>query len=290
MSALGYFPGCSLEGSANEYDLSSRIVCRHLGIELQELLDWSCCGAHAAHHTKHMLSTALSVRNLSIAANQGLDKVTAPCPACYNRLKSAQKELSDPRLQEEFKTAIEVNYNPQMEISSMVELLAGIEPAKIKAKVKKDLGKLKLVAYYGCLVVRPPELTRFDDPEDPCSMDDLLKNIGIQVMQWDYKVQCCGAAMAISDPEVQTKLSGDILEMAYLAGAEAIAVACPLCQVNLDLKQNQINRIRESKFNLPIFYFTQLMGLAFGASPKELGIDKLIVDAMPLLAKTGIKA
>jgi heterodisulfide reductase subunit B len=290
MSKLGYFPGCSLERSADEYDCSSRIVCRQLGIELVELPDWSCCGAHAAHHTQHLLATGLSARNLDIAAAQGLDNIVAPCPACYNRLKSAQAELADdPRLKERLKTEFDINSDGRLGVFSLLEWLSRVEPERIKAQVKVNLGELKVVAYYGCLLVRPPKLTQFDDPENPGSMDTLLGLVGVQALPWDYKVQCCGAALGIGEPEVQLKLSGDILQMAQLAGAEAVAVACPLCHANLDLKQKQINRRFNSKFNLPIFYFTQLLGLAFGASPGELGVDKHMIDTGPLLAKLGIK-
>jgi heterodisulfide reductase subunit B len=290
MTKLGYFPGCSLERSAHEYDQSCRVVCEKLGIELQELPDWSCCGAHAAEHTQRMLSLGLSARNLGIAVNQGLKSVVAPCPACYSNLKSAQTELAaDPGLRERVQTEFELHCDTQLEVSSLLELLAGVDEEGLKARVKVDLGKLKVVAYYGCLLVRPPKLVQFDDPEDPQSMDKLLKSVGVQVLPWDYKVQCCGATLGVSNPEIQARLSGDILELAQLAGAEAIALACPLCHANLDLKQKQINRRLGRSFTLPIFYFTQLMGLAFGATPKQLEIDKHMIDAMPLLAKVGIR-
>jgi heterodisulfide reductase subunit B len=290
MSSLGYFPGCSLERSAHEYDVSSRIVCRQLGIELQELSDWSCCGTHAAHHTKHLLALGLSARNLSIAAACGLKNVVAPCPACYNTLKSAQSELEeDPHLREQLKTEFGLTCDAGLKVVSLLEFLAGIEPERFKKEVKLDLSGLKVVTYYGCLLVRPPKLVQFDDPENPSSMDNMLTLVGVRVLPWDYKVQCCGSSLGITDPEIQFKLSGDILEMAQFAGAQAIAVACPLCHVNLDLKQNQINKFLKHNFNIPILYFTQLLGLAFGYSPKELGIDKHLIDAGPVLAKAGIK-
>ncbi len=286
MSSLGYFPGCSLETSAREYDKSSRLVCRSLGIELQELPDWSCCGAHAAQHTRRKLSTALGARNLSIAANQGVDNIVTACPACYSHLKAAQTELADnPQFKEELKSDIGLNCDKQLGVYSLLEYLSKVEPEKIKGLVKVNLSGLQVVAYYGCLLVRPPELTGFDDPENPVSMDNLLSLAGVKVLPWDFKVQCCGASLVISDPAIQLNLSGDILEMAHLAGAQAIVVACPLCHINLEVRQGRINKARGSKFNLPVLYFTQLLGLAFGASPQELGIDKHMVDAMPLLTR-----
>ncbi len=290
MSKVGYFPGCSLQHSAAEYDKSSRMVCRQLGIELEELSDWSCCGAHAAHHTNHMLGSALGARNLSIAAAAGLDSVTAPCPACYINLKSAQDQLvNNSSLRDEFKAELGFDSNPDMGVSSLLELLDGIDADELKSSVKVDLSGLKLVAYYGCVLVRPPKLTRFDDPEDPSSMDNMLAAVGAQVLPWDFKVQCCGATLGIGNPDIQAKLSRDILIMAVLAGAKAVVVACPLCHANFDLRQMQIDRRSKRRFNLPILYFTQVLGLAFGASPKELGIDKHMINAMPLLAKLGIE-
>ena len=290
MSKIGYFPGCSLGRSAREYDKSGRLVCRQLGIELEELPDWSCCGAHAASHTRHKLAIALGARNLNIAASNGFTDIVAPCPACYSGLKYAHHELQENvQLKEEFKAEFNFDCNSDTKIVSLLELLAGIEPAKLKEKVKVDLGELKLVAYYGCLLVRPPKLAQFDDPENPSAMDNLLASVGVQVLDWDYKVQCCGATIGIGDPGIQANLSGDILEMAMLAGADAIAVACPLCHSNLDLRQGQVNRRRKREFDIPIFYFTQLIGLAFGASPKEVGVDKHIVDTGPLLTRLEIK-
>lgn len=290
MLEQGYFQGCSLERSSSEYDKSVRLVCKELGIQLVDVPDWSCCGVHAAQHVNPKLSAALGARNLSLAIDSGIHSVMAPCPSCYNRLKLAQSEMDkDVALREEFKSEFEFQYDPQMEVISILEFMVRQSPEKIKAKVKRDLSKLKLVTYYGCLLVRPPKLVCFDDPEDPVSMDELLRLVGVDVLPWDYKVQCCGASLAISDPKIHTRLSGEILGLAKDAGAVALAVACPLCHVNLDLKQEQINRRLKAHFNLPVFYFTQLLGLAFGAGPEVLGIDKHMVDAMPLLAELGVR-
>lgn len=287
MGRMGYFPGCSLERSSGEYDKSVRFLCGELGIELADVPDWSCCGVHAAAHHNPILSAALGARNLNQAIAGGAKNLLAPCPSCYNRLKVAQRELTDnPNLQKEFNKEFDFKYDPQLEVFSILELLSRERPV-IKSRVKRNIN-LKLVAYYGCLLVRPPDLVRFDHPENPVSMDNLLSGAGYKMLPWDYKVACCGASLAISDPPIHTKLSGDILEMAHLAGAQAIALACPLCHVNLDLKQGQINRRRKSDFNMPVFYFTQLLGLAFGASPQEMGIDKHMVDALSLLKEAGI--
>lgn len=290
MKEYGYFPGCSLEHSSREYEQANQWVCKQLDVKLKEIPDWSCCGSHIAYHVNHDLSNALSARNLSIAVKNKCSEVVAPCPACFNRLKAAQVELQDnDTLKSKLKKELDFTYDPQMKVSSLLELLAGLEPQKIKEKVKVKLDGLKMVAYYGCLLVRPPKLAQFDNPENPQSMDKLMEAAGVKMLQWDYKVQCCGASTGVSNPEYHAKLSGDILEMATKAGAQAVVVACPLCHVNLDLKQRQINQNRGSRFNIPIFYFTQILGLAYGATPKEMGIEKHLVDAMPLLESIGIK-
>ncbi len=231
----------------------------------------------------------MSARNLYKAATQGLKEIIAPCPACYNRLKSTQTAVTEnPEHKKELADKFELEWEGQIKVFSLLEYLAKLPPDEIKKWVRIDLSKLKLVAYYGCLLVRPPKLVQFDNPEDPTSMDDLLTLVGADMLPWDYKVQCCGAALAISNPKIQHKLGGDILELAAAGGAQGIAVGCPLCHVNLDLRQKQINDSRKTNFNLPIFYFTQILGLAFGFKPHYLEIDKHMVDAMPLLIKTGI--
>ncbi|MBI5788497.1 MAG: CoB--CoM heterodisulfide reductase iron-sulfur subunit B family protein [Candidatus Schekmanbacteria bacterium] len=284
MSVQAYFPGCSLESSSREFDKSTHLVCKALDIDLKELPDWSCCGAHAAHHTRHNLSTILSARNLSIATKEGYDSIMAPCPACYNRLKSAQIELAEcDKKQAAAREDFNFQINPDLRVFSILEFLAGIDKAVLQAKVKKNLKELKVAAYYGCLLVRPPKLVNFDDPESPVTMDEILTAVGATVVPWDYKVQCCGASLSVSDPDIQAKLCADILEMAKLAGAQAIVVACPLCHANLDLKQGQINRRMSTHYDIPIFYLTQIIGLAWGFSPQELEIDKHMVDSMSLL-------
>ncbi len=285
MREANYFPGCSLKGTAVEYDVSARRVCQCLEIKLTELPDWSCCGASAAHHTRHLLATALSCRNLSLANGK---PIVIPCPSCYSQLKSAQLELhSNPQLKEEMQQKLGLNGTGSGEAVSLLEYLSGREILeRVRSSVKKDLQNIKVVTYYGCLLVRPPKVSKFDDPEDPVSMDRLLQAAGVGVLPWDYKVQCCGAGLGMmSQLDTLVKLSGEILEMAKQAGADAIAVACPLCHANLDLRQPQISRILGIEYKIPVLYFTQLLGLAFGLSAESLGLDKHIVDAAPLLAE-----
>ena len=282
MPTYSYFPGCALHKSAQEYDQSARLVCRARGIELKELPDWSCCGASPAHHTQAVLAAALAARNLVLAAKERLP-LLAPCPACFGRLKATARELeTDPQLVEQLQKEFGLSLQQQVEVVFLLEAINQLGPEKIKQLVKRDLSALKVAPYYGCLLVRPKEVA-IDDLENPTSLDKFLETIGVQVMPWEAKVTCCGATMGIGDKNLIVKLSGDILERAHLAGAHAVVVLCPLCHGNLDLRQSQIRAGRNGISPLPVFYFTQLLGLAFGFSPKQVGLDKNIVDPMPLV-------
>ena len=276
-----YFCGCSLEGTAKEYDESIRAVMKALGVSLVEPDDWSCCGSTPAHTVSHVFAAALAARNLSLVEKMNKDVLTTPCPSCLMAFKKAQHGMSG---SEEFKA--EVNqlldepYDCGVESKSSLQIIyEDIGPEEIAARVTHIMPDLKVAPYYGCILSRPPEIANFDDPENPVSMDNLLKAAGIEVADFAFKLECCGAAFGVPKREMVNRLSGKVIEMAVDAGANCIVVACPLCQQNLDLRQEQINSVTGSKFNIPIVYFTQLLGLAFGMSPKELGMDKLFVNA-----------
>jgi heterodisulfide reductase subunit B len=276
-----YFCGCSLEGTAKEYDESIRAVMKALGVSLVEPDDWSCCGSTPAHTVSHVFAAALAARNLSLVEKMNKDVLTTPCPSCLMAFKKAQHGMSG---SEEFKA--EVNelldepYDCGVESKSSLQIIyEDIGPEEIAARVTHIMPDLKVAPYYGCILSRPPEIANFDDPENPVSMDNLLKAAGIEVADFAFKLECCGAAFGVPKREMVNRLSGKVIEMAVDAGANCIVVACPLCQQNLDLRQEQINSVTGSKYNIPIVYFTQLLGLAFGMSPKELGMDKLFVNA-----------
>jgi len=282
---IAYYPGCSLEGTAIEFDLSARAVCEALGIELVEVDDWNCCGATSAHFTNHDLAIGLAARNLALAGETGADQVTAPCAACFSRLKFAEHKLrEDPERLGAMLEKAEISYRGGMTVHSLVETLVsdyGIEA--IKEKATQSLNGLKVACYYGCLLVRPADVVEFDDAENPRSMDNLLAALGAEPVDWAYRIECCGGGLALGRADIVRQLVGDILDNAVACGAECIAVACPLCQGNLDWRQGEAAAQRDQTYDLPVYYFTQLLGVALGVPPHRLGVEKHITPAAELL-------
>ncbi|MHB8109159.1 MAG: CoB--CoM heterodisulfide reductase iron-sulfur subunit B family protein [Syntrophorhabdaceae bacterium] len=276
-----YFCGCSLEGTAKEYDESLRAVMKALGVNLVEPDDWSCCGSTPAHTVSHLLAAALAARNLSLVEKMNKDVLTTPCPSCLMAFKKAQHGMvKDEAFKAEVNELLDEPYNCSVESKSSLQIIyEDIGLDAIAAKVSHIMPDLKVAPYYGCILSRPPEIANFDDPENPVSMDKVLSAAGIDVKDFAFKLECCGAAFGVPKRDMVNRLSSKVLEMAVDAGANCIAVACPLCQQNLDLRQEQVNKTTGSRFNIPIIYFTQLLGLAFGCSPKEVGLDKLTVNA-----------
>ncbi len=280
-----YYPGCTLHSTAKEFDMSTTAVCRALDIELREIPGWICCGASSAHSTSELLSLALPVRNLVLAQETGLDMAVC-CAACYSRLKLANKTMSsvEDRRVGDVAKVVGSPYSGEVGVKHLLEILTdeyGLDA--LREKVSTDLDGLKVAAYYGCLLVRPPDVVGFDDPENPTSMDDLMTVLGATVVAWPYKTECCGASLSLTRTDIVLKLSHDILQAAVDEGAECIVVACPLCQANLDMRQGQIAKRYKADFRLPILYFTQLIGMGLGIGSKELGLDKLIVSPKELL-------
>jgi len=280
-----YFPGCSLSSTGVEYDISTRKVAKSLGIELWEIPEWNCCGASSAHLTDHLLALALPARNLAIAEEKGLD-VAIPCAACYARSKATEVEVkASPEMQKTISEVIEREYTGKTQARALLDVFVndlGLEA--ISTLVNKPLKGLKVVSYYGCLLVRPPKLG-FDDPEDPQSMDKLVEALGGTPVDWAFKTECCGAAHATTKSDVGFAMIEKILTAAKEKGADCIATACPLCMSNLDMRQTQVGAKFGQNYNLPVFYFTELMGLALGLKPEELGIEKHFVDALTLVKK-----
>jgi heterodisulfide reductase subunit B len=252
---FAYFPGCSLESSAKEFDESTREVCEALGVELVEIPDWNCCGATSAHSLDRALSLALPTRNLRLADQMGLD-LLAPCAACFSREKLAVLKLAEEGspLSITARHLIEVLTNPPI-----------LE--RIKGAVKRE-PSLKVVCYYGCLLARPPELVDFDDPENPQMMDDIVRAIGCEPVDWSFKTDCCGAGLSIARTDVVLKLVGRLIEMAHEAGADCIAVACPMCHSNLDGRQKGAVK-RFGGQTMPVLYITELIGMALGLEPQK---------------------
>ncbi len=285
-----YYPGCSLSSTGLEYGISTKAVAKHLGIDLWEIPDWNCCGSSPAHNKDHWLSLALPARNMAIVEqeDENLD-IVVPCASCYGRLKATQQAVKNS--EETRKTVediIEMKYEGKNEVKSLLDVVVndlGLE--KIKEKVVKPLSNLKVASYYGCLLVRPVDLG-FDDPEDPQTMDSLVGTLGGNPIDWAFKVECCGATISTSRPNVGISMINGILQDAKDKGAECIITACPLCFLNLDMHQNDSKTRSGENFNLPIFYFTELIGLALGYSPKEIGLGKHFINPLPLLEKKDI--
>ncbi|MFH1791704.1 MAG: CoB--CoM heterodisulfide reductase iron-sulfur subunit B family protein [Candidatus Omnitrophota bacterium] len=283
---IGYYPGCSLTGTAREFDKSMRMIAPVLDIELKEVADWNCCGATSAHATNRMLSLALPARVLAIAERDGLDRVLAPCAECYSRLRFAQVECrEDEKLRRQISQIIDMDFKADAKAVSMIELLSEIGIEKIKSSVKIELKGLKVASYYGCLLVRPPKVVKFDDCEEPVTMDNAVKAMGADIIDWAFKTECCGASFSISKTDVVLDLTGKILRNARMQGADIVAVACPMCHSNLDMRQVDIMRKTGENLNIPILYITQLIGLALGMDAKELGLKDHFINAMNVMEK-----
>lgn len=259
---IGYYPGCSAESIGKEYDLSVRVVAPMLGIELVELPDWSCCGASSGHYISRQLSLALPARNLALAERAGLG-LAVICPACFLRFKQTNHELqANDRLRQEVQEIIGVPYSGNVAVRHILDIFCReVGLPEIQRRVTKSLNGLKVVAYYGCYLVRPPRITQFDDPENPTLMDELLRTLGAEVLDWSYKVECCGGNLVLSRADITNRLVRDIVRAANETGAAAIVTACPLCQANLDMRQLGPRK-------LPVFYFSELMALALGMEPR----------------------
>lgn len=280
---FAYFPGCSLSSTGIEYDMSTKEIAKILGIELWEIPGWNCCGASSGHLTDHRLALALPARNMAIAEEAGLD-VAIPCAACYARSKAVEVAVANSaETRQEVEEIIERKYQGKSKARALVDILANdINAEAIKEKVRKQLKGLKAACYYGCLLVRPTKMG-FDDPEDPQTMDRLVKDLGAETVDWAFKTECCGASHPTTRSDVGLPMLEKIFTAAKEAGANCIVTACPMCMNNLDMRQDQTAKAFSKQYGMPVFYFTELMGLAMGIEPQKLGLDKHFVDAMPLV-------
>lgn len=290
MSRYAYYPGCSLERMASEYDVSFRNLCAHLEIELEDVKGWFCCGAGMVGNISPRLGLAVPLKNLALAQQSGLHDVVAPCSACYNQFKRAQYEVREnEELRGQMEEIIEFPLRNGMSVVHPLEMLEHELNGQARGPVR-DVKNLRVACYYGCLLTRPPKIVNFDNCEDPQSMDRLLRRVGIRTVEWSFKTSCCGAFYAMVNPQKVLELTRSILENAAAAGANAIAAACPVCQLNLDARQPEVNDAFGTKFNLPVLYFTQLMGYALGLPLEALGTWRHVVDPEPLLMPAGTVA
>jgi heterodisulfide reductase subunit B len=284
--AIAYYPGCSGLGTSKEYDASTRAVCAAVGLSLVDIPDWSCCGSTPAHTKDHTLSAALSARNLQLVSGMGMKMAITPCPSCLTNLRTAAHRMETAAFQGKVNKLLDEPYQGGVDAQSVLQALVEVVGVDaLAAAVRTPLKGLKVACYYGCIMNRPPELMAFDDSENPMAMDNVLTAMGAEVVPFPLKVECCGASYGMPRPDVVAKLTGKLLETARLAGADMVAVACPLCQMNLDLRQDQVNRALGTNYRMPVPYFTQLMGVALNIPDAELGFGQLCVDPRPVLSK-----
>ncbi len=284
MKEYAYFPGCSLEKIGLSYHQSSIETTKKVGVQLKELEDWNCCGATTYFHVDELLAYTLCARNLAMAEQENLDLV-APCSACYKNSYFTNKHLKeDADLADHINYALEadnLSYSGKSEVKHLIEVFVddvGFE--EIKEKVTQPLEGLKVAPYYGCQILRPRK--NGEDVEQAEFFEDLLSAIGAEPVLYPLKLKCCGGSLLISNREAALSMVHNLLKNATDIGADVIATACPMCQVNLECYQGQVNQKFGTKFSVPVVYFTQLIGLAFGVPGKKLGIGSEIVSATPL--------
>jgi heterodisulfide reductase subunit B len=282
---VGYYPGCSLHAMGAEFDLSTRAILDELGLKPIEPEGWVCCGSTPAHRIDHQKAVELPMQSMVHYEKEGLDEVVLPCAACFNRFRAASIELQEhPELKSELEDKLDVEYRGSLEILSVIDAITervGIEA--VKASVKRPLKGLKVACYYGCLLTRPPTLTGAENAEYPMSLDRLMEALGAETIDWDHKVTCCGASLSATKTEIVLELSGNILQDARARGADVVAIACPLCHINLDSRQTQMS----TEATIPVLYFTQLMAIAFG-QVKHAALSRNMIDPRPLLKEHGL--
>jgi heterodisulfide reductase subunit B2 len=286
---IAYYPGCSLHSTGAEFNVSTKAICKELGLELVEPDGWVCCGSSPAHNTDHVLAAAYPIKNLSLIEKSGLKQVAAPCSSCYSRFKLAAHAVeADAHLADEVEHMIGYRYQNGVEVQHLLDtIVTKVGLDKIAARVTQPLKGLRVACYYGCLYSRPPAITEAEHPEYPMTMDRLMRALGAEPIDWNGKTDCCGGSVVFSQVEPALALARKVLEDAHAHGADLIATVCPLCDSNLDARQVQIKGL---DFQMPILYATQLMALAFGLDEKSMLLKKCIVDPYPILHEKGFMA
>jgi heterodisulfide reductase subunit B len=281
-----YYPGCSLEATSKQYDTSLRAIAPIMGLELHEIEDWNCCGASAYMSTDQIMGFALAARNLVLAERMNMD-ILAPCAACYAVLKKTNNYFKDdPKVEHEVNDALAaagLEYKGGVKVKHLLDVMVNdYERYEITDLIKNNLKGMKLAPYYGCMVVRPTP--SFDDPWQPTTMDKLLADLGAKVVNYPLKTKCCGGTFISTHEPIALRLVHNLLRNAIDNGADAIVTICPLCQFNLDNYQDKINSIYNDNTRIPVVYLSQILGIAFGLKPDELGIQKHAVKFEPVLA------
>jgi heterodisulfide reductase subunit B2 len=280
---FSYYPGCSLHATGKEYDESTRAVFESFGVRLVEIEGWVCCGASSAHSVSADLALNLPAINVALAQEASHGDLLAPCAACFNRTKAADYALrNDPARRKQIEEAVKFTFTGDVHVRNPLDVVINdIGLDAVASHVTRPLTGLKVVSYYGCLLVRPPHLMEFDDPENPTAMNRIVGTLGADVKDWSYATDCCGGSASLPRVDIATRLVSGLAQHAREAGAEAIVTACPLCQMNLEMRQAE-------KPNVPIFYFTELMGLAFGLRDAHSWWSKHLIATAPVLSAAGL--
>ena len=282
---VSYYPGCSLEGTAKDYAESIMAVCAALDVQLEEIPDWNCCGATAAHSIDQRASIELAGRTLNLATHLPHSNLLVPCPMCFNRLKTAAWTLN-----QDIANRYAIHLKGALpKIWDLANFFATGEMLQSVAQhIKKPLEGLKVVCYYGCMANRPPEITGATDFENPQALDRIIDNLGATAIPWPYKTDCCGASQVLSRPDIVSQLVGKLYDMAQRVGAQAIVVSCQMCQANLDMHQQQIGADWKKPFSLPIYYFSELIGLAQNVTGVQRWLSRHITDPFTLLKQLNL--
>jgi heterodisulfide reductase subunit B len=287
---VSYFPGCTLNTTGKGFDNAVRASAAAVGLELVELPDWNCCGATFPLIVDNMLELAAPAHVLVATRDEGSAMVTTACTTCYNVLKRTNKFIREHEEERErIEAFIEAEYSGEVEVKDILHLFRDDVGFKaVQEQVKTPLSDLKVASYYGCMVLRPPDEVAYDDPDNPQSLDDLMAALGATPVDFPHKNECCGAYLAVKDPGITREMVYTILKSAQAAGAEAVATNCPLCQFNLDKQQAEMRKIYAGYRPIPVFYFSQLMGLALGLDIGDYGWERHYIDARPLLEERGL--
>jgi len=282
----GYYPGCCLNTTCKDFDTSIRSVFRALDIDFEEIRNWVCCGSSAVHIASRYLAVALALDTLAKAQKQGRDEILVPCVACYARFKQALNEIGkDQGLRHEVEETLKHKFTDKLKVTQPLDLF-GTEVflKRISEARKRDLSSLKVVCYYGCGTRVP---NHSEDVENPQCMERLMRAAGVQVLDWGLRTDCCGGNLSLTRTDIAYKLCRDILEGAKEAGAEAIVVACPFCDMNLDARQVEIGDRYGTRYELPVYYYSQLIGAALGNPEKELMLPLHFVNPRKVMEKAG---
>ncbi|MCI4317468.1 MAG: CoB--CoM heterodisulfide reductase iron-sulfur subunit B family protein [Thermoplasmata archaeon] len=287
---LAYYPGCVAQESGKELDMATRWVCAKLGIELAEFPNFSCCGSGFIDEANSVLNVALNARNLSIAEKAGLEILTI-CSTCQGMLTLANRRMEEPAVRAKVDGALQqigVTYRGTTKVKHMLQILTeDVGATKIRSMVTRPLTGLKVGAFYGCHLLRPANELKWESPEDPHTFEDLISALGATPVMYRGRVMCCGFPILFVKEETATRIAGTQIDDAKAHGAHAMATPCPLCHIALDGFQNRAEKNVGHDLDMPVFHLPQLVGLALGATPEQLGLPRHMVSTDQALARIG---